>query len=295
MFDKLFGGIVQGAGDLLGAFEAQEIAEDNRTLQREHALRQEQLQREFAQHGIQWRVEDAKAAGLHPVFALTGGGAAYSPSSVVGDVPEARFGKALSNMGQNITRAALAEQTEQQREEHKMRMALMQAQIDEMDARTFGLYSAQATTQQGNLASAGFPEIQTQPFVRGSVEQRHLDDVIAPKPDEVVSRRSENQSLTSGEHAAWREYQITQDGTKVQLPYSEEGPGEALENIPWYMWPAVIQHNRSYYGPDWGTRLLRELFGNRPKYRKHGTPHGRFFEFDRGEFDGGEYAVPSRR
>lgn len=54
------------------------------------------LQREFAQHGISWRVEDAKRAGLHPLFALGGGGATFTPSSQpVMD-------------GQNLSRAAAA-------------------------------------------------------------------------------------------------------------------------------------------------------------------------------------------
>lgn len=36
-------------------------------------------QKEFAQNAIQWRVADAKKAGLHPLYALSGGGASYSP------------------------------------------------------------------------------------------------------------------------------------------------------------------------------------------------------------------------
>lgn len=266
MFDKVFGAGLEFVGDLFGAYESQEIAEDNRTLQREHNARQEAMQKEFAQHGIRWRVEDAKAAGLHPVFALSGGGAAYSPTAITGDVPEARYGKALSNMGQNVTRAANATATEEQREEHRMRMLLMQAQIDELDARTFGAYSDAA--REAQTAGPAFPTIETQPFIRGTVESRKLNDIVQSKPDEVVSRRSDNNSLTSGEHAAWREYVLTDSGTKIQLPYSEEGPGEALENIPWYMWPMVIMHNRSQYGPDWGTRVISEMFGNKPKYRQ---------------------------
>lgn len=44
--------------------------------------RNEQTQREFAQNAIQWRVADAKKAGLHPLFALGGGGASFSPNPV---------------------------------------------------------------------------------------------------------------------------------------------------------------------------------------------------------------------
>jgi len=39
-----------------------------------------QLQKDFAQHGIRWRVEDAKAAGIHPLAAVGAAGASYSPS-----------------------------------------------------------------------------------------------------------------------------------------------------------------------------------------------------------------------
>lgn len=36
-------------------------------------------QKEFAQNSIQWRVADAKAAGLHPLYALGGAGSSYQP------------------------------------------------------------------------------------------------------------------------------------------------------------------------------------------------------------------------
>lgn len=49
------------------------------------AKRQEDLQREFAQNSIQWRVNDAKKAGIHPVAALGSQGISYNPSYVGGD------------------------------------------------------------------------------------------------------------------------------------------------------------------------------------------------------------------
>lgn len=49
------------------------------------AQRQEDLQREFAQNSIQWRVNDAKKAGIHPLAALGSQGISYNPSYVGGD------------------------------------------------------------------------------------------------------------------------------------------------------------------------------------------------------------------
>lgn len=60
--------------------------------------------KEFAQNSIQWRVADAAAAGVSPLFALGAPTMSYSGSSVGVD-PVA---SGLEAMGQNISRAALA-------------------------------------------------------------------------------------------------------------------------------------------------------------------------------------------
>lgn len=57
------------------------------------------LQREFAQNSIQWRVADARAAGIHPVFAMGASTSSASPSfQSVGD-------RGISAMGQDVSRA----------------------------------------------------------------------------------------------------------------------------------------------------------------------------------------------
>lgn len=75
-----------------------------------------QMQRDFAQHGVRWKVADAKAAGLHPLAAL--GANVSSPSPVsVGSIPaqsahaQAPYlqrppGRQPNLPGQNISRAA---------------------------------------------------------------------------------------------------------------------------------------------------------------------------------------------
>lgn len=59
-----------------------------------------QTQREFAQNGIQWKVEDAKKAGIHPVYALGANTVSYAPQSVGGSDYSG-----LASAGQDIGRA----------------------------------------------------------------------------------------------------------------------------------------------------------------------------------------------
>lgn len=57
----------------------------NMNNQNKLAQRQEDMQRDFAQNSIQWRVNDAKKAGIHPLAALGSQGISYNPSYVGGD------------------------------------------------------------------------------------------------------------------------------------------------------------------------------------------------------------------
>lgn len=71
-------------------------------------------QREFAQHGVSWKVEDAKAAGINPLAALGAQTTSFSPISLGGEAPKS---EAFSNMGQDLQRAFKAASTAGMREE----------------------------------------------------------------------------------------------------------------------------------------------------------------------------------
>lgn len=225
-----------------------------------------EAQKEFARHGIQWKVEDALAAGLHPLYALGGPTTGYSPTIAIGSsggVPDAGP-SSWNGMGQDLSRAARATMTEEQRAEHDLRLMLLQAQIHETDARAHLANSQAARLQQQDQAAAVMPPAV---FSADQFNPKHVSR-IKPRADEVVSTRAEDPSTTAGLHAGLREYTISPYGLRMRLPYSEEGPGEAMENIPFWAWPGMIQHNRSFYGSDWGTRFLKEfIFGQSPKYR----------------------------
>lgn len=79
-------------------------------------------QREFAQHGIRWRVEDATAAGLHPLAALGAQTSSFSPVSLGGSASTG-MGDALSSVGQDIGRSIKAATTREEREERDVNTA----------------------------------------------------------------------------------------------------------------------------------------------------------------------------
>lgn len=80
------------------------------------------LQKEFAQNGIQWKVDDAKRSGIHPLAALGAQTSQFSPVQVgsgqgyKGVSKTDRIAKFLADSGQDISRSVRALQTKQQRE-----------------------------------------------------------------------------------------------------------------------------------------------------------------------------------
>ena len=110
-------------------------------------------QEEFAKMGIQWRVADAVAAGLHPLSALGVSPASSSPVSVGGASVDLRSspGTALSEMGQNLGRAVSAamDQTRQ------ANLDLVRAQTDESRARA-KMYEAEAIEKVSNKPGVPF-------------------------------------------------------------------------------------------------------------------------------------------
>lgn len=74
-------------------------------------------QREFAQHGIRWKTEDAKAAGIHPLFAMGAQTHSFSPSTFmpVDDTSGDILSRGISSAGQDIGRAVASTQTKNER------------------------------------------------------------------------------------------------------------------------------------------------------------------------------------
>lgn len=113
-FEDLVGSLI-GAGSKLIGGSMSESSADARAAQNIAA------QKDFAQHGVSWKVADAKSAGISPLAAL--GASTTSFSNVVGG--EGKMGEAVSDMGQDISKAASAFGNREQKE-----LLLKGAQLD---------------------------------------------------------------------------------------------------------------------------------------------------------------------
>lgn len=109
------------------------------------------LQKEFAQNSIQWRVADAKAAGIHPLYALGAAGASYSPTIAMPDRPS------FSAMGQDISRSIMAGMSETERRREVEAAAMRQSITDKQQIENNSLQNEMLRLQIARLSQDQVP------------------------------------------------------------------------------------------------------------------------------------------
>lgn len=153
--------ITAGSGLLGGIFGSSSTKKANAANTR--------MQYDFAKNSIQWKTEDAKRAGLHPLAAL--GAQGYSPT--IGVMADNQMGNALADAGASIGNA-VANRTAAKLADLQLKGAAADIAVKEAQAR---YYNSQAVDQ-----AKTFP-VNVNDFIQSSAAASTLD------------RNNQNQSL----------------------------------------------------------------------------------------------------
>lgn len=196
---SLLGGIGQAAGGVAGLFNNRGSTPDNSTFYQNwrnddlaNIEKNRQMQYEFAQNGIRWRVADARAAGIHPLAALGSPGASATPIAI-GPGYNVDFGRSgggsdigssLANMGQGVGRAVASTQTKVERQLTAFELMRQEQQIraGDLDIAIKGAQLAKMT------------ESQTGPGMPGSVDSGAHKIV----PAEITAGQKGNSTTEAG-------------------------------------------------------------------------------------------------
>lgn len=184
-------------------------------IDKDQAKKNAKLQKEFAKNQIQWAVADAKKAGIHPLFAL-GSSINASPSFVSGQSPAgSMIAEGLRGM-----RKAPADPTQAA----QVRALNASAARDEAQA-------ALTLSERKRLEQT----VNSQPLLGASGAPG--PGLVRPVADPQVSARPGQPSVTAATKPAFMEVELGtyRDGTpmRIKVPWSEEGPAEALDPITW--------------------------------------------------------------
>lgn len=199
-------------------------------MDKEEGEDQREQQREFAQHGIRWRVEDAKAAGLHPLAAIGAAGASYSP--VITGIGSS-IGAAGQALGEGVAQATKPPPPPPEPEFEDpaiKRYNEARAKLAELEVveKQYQLSQRATASQPGHGVPLVVPT-SDENLVKGRVKPG-----VKVVPDEVTAGKA---GLTAGTHQIGTQYERP-GGGKIKL--LSEKAAEATEDLDllkyWMLW-----------------------------------------------------------
>lgn len=178
---------------------------------------------------FQRSVKDAKAAGLHPLFALGGGGAPSSGFIAGQSQSGSRLGDALKTASRAVPEYARV--TAQNPLQAKL--ANLQIQDAEINIRKSLIDEQMMLSELSRTVQASYSTGQDSSFYLppATVPASQIskgDDLVEIKPHEIVTKRSDDAAKTTAEEPGWDMVRIHKNLPAIMVPQSDEGWGEDL-------------------------------------------------------------------
>lgn len=290
-------GLLDWAMDLVGIDQGKKADAKSRKFQWKSLQAQLAYQKEFAQHGLRWRVEDAKAAGLHPLSALGAQGLpAYSPVGVDsgGGATSAALAKGIRSPVMTAAEKAAAQAA---LEESKSRVAANEAEAayyNSMAAKNLQDQASQAPFPEANIDVPAALFAPPRLVYEGGSTVGGAE-LVAPKVN--MSRAGTGGGIVAGPaNPSMREFNLP-GGFPMMLP-DANSLGEALEPLSesaMLAWGVYKENVRRYgeewrrqfikrYGPNWLSTVLglnrKNVFRQHPGMKKRVYKKGEFIPYE---------------
>lgn len=199
----MLGNIIGGILGMIGAGNANSSAE-------KIAAQNIALQREFATHGIRWKVEDARQAGVHPLYALGASTTSFSPVSVGYQNELAPLADMAKSMGQDLSRASQAGTTTLERTAAQLKIENMQLQND--------ILRTEVASKVARLGNGQVPPAMPQAIQNQLIPGQPSTDIVKVEPQEVTAvRPGQSQAMPA---------------PVPGIQYVETAPGRFSQTIP---------------------------------------------------------------
>lgn len=220
---------------------------------------------------MQIRSADAKAAGLHPLYAM----GAQAPGSAGSQpiVMQDQIGPSLQQAGQNMATSMARSQSPEQKLMDSLEIELRRSQIDETDARTAALNSEALRNMQAGQNGLGVqPESQGFIGPEGQAPNPPGTAMIEKKPAVVTSQMGGREDLVAGLSRAGFELRNMGKGFPAIWPVAEgESPMELWSEMSLYDKAGLINRNIGQFGPQWLDDFWDVMFAGKQVTGKYNT------------------------
>lgn len=237
----------------VGKAAAAAVPQMEQKLETMGADRNEQLQKEFAQHGIRWRVEDAKAAGIAPLAALGASTVSFQPFHVQAETRQSPISQMaaslgsqmLGQFGQNLLGSAMRGMNMDERMTTMQNMQMKQAELSLENQSLQNQYLA-SQIARSNAASPAFPGGNGDNFIPG---QGNTPLVIDQPLKRTVSAPGR-----PAQEAGWRpdvSFSRTDTGLTPMVPesLSESLEDDIIGKVMWRVRNQLVPNIASFVNP----------------------------------------------
>lgn len=230
------------------------------------------LQKEFAQSGIQWKVEDAKKAGIHPLAALGAQTTSYAPVSVGGGLPSA-----LAAGGQDISRAINATRPE------SARLDAYSKTVQDLNLQRLGLENQLLSSQIAKINQAGTPPAMPTAGDRFLIDGQGNSPLIKSTPLERVGPAAGQPSTEPGAVVDMGFARTAGGGwaPTFSKDFQERTEEDMLGSIAWAMRNRLAPSlNPKYYNPPQVPLADGEMWSFNPVNQEYRIVRGRPTRYD---------------
>jgi hypothetical protein len=241
-----FGSILGSVADIFGISSASRDAKKNR-----------QAQEEANRNAIQWRVADAKKAGIHPLYAMGNPGISHTPVY-------SSAGEHMSSLGQNLGRAVMSAATGRERREAAATAAQRESIQFDQDTQRRELENQYLRTQIALLDRSQVPP-SAPPLESGAAP-----GTVRVRPSEPIASSPDNPARQAGSINDVQFFRRNDGG--IGLTYSEQMRERSEDDmVEQGLW-------------QWRNRMLPFLSGRSPprgpSTREFPLPSGQTWRWD---------------
>lgn len=183
----MLGSVISAGANIIGGLINSSATKDANAQSAALAQQNMEMQKEFAQKGLRWKIDDAfsRADKVHPIYSLGSAGAAFAPVSA-NFAADTSIGSALSAAGQNIGRAVHSTATQAERVDAFTKAA--QALSLEKGALENEHLRTQIASENARLRQAATPPFPSAaPYlVPGQTQSGPATELIKSKPLELA-------------------------------------------------------------------------------------------------------------
>lgn len=211
-------------------------------------------QREALQNSIRWRVADAKAAGIHPLYALGAPSMNISPITY-----EDKIGPAVSEMGQSVPNLMRGSATalDKAMEFQNWRLALAQGDKTEAEADYYKALAHKAWQEGKSVASV--PNGLGIMSEDGQNPEAAGQGMVELKAAENISHKKGMAYSAAGVNPNY-EVRMLDNGLPMILPLAQgDSMEETIGEMSFPAWAGLLMRNARHFGPGW----LKDMVNSR--------------------------------